>query len=192
MKKQQLKIYGLSYSQIHSGSYILVLGELKGNLKLPIVIKSNDAQVIAMKLENIESKKPFIQDVVKNLTDNIGVDLQQVYISNIIEGVFYAKLVFNSVMDDFEIDCSIADAITLAITYGCPIFCNKEVLSISGIFMNSEGEVTEEDENLNKKDRDYKSVVSTENLQKMLDKAIENEEYEIASQLRDRINELKK
>lgn len=191
MKKEELKIYGLSYTQVQSGSYILVLGQIRGNLKLPIIIKSAEAQVIAMKIEKLESSKPFLQDVIKNLTENMGVDLQQVYISHILEGVFYSKLIFSSLMEDFEINCSVADAIALAITYGCPIMCSKEVLSVSGIHMSEDGEVTEEQEIENKQDRDYKSIVTVDNLQKMLEKAIENEEYEIASQLRDRITELK-
>lgn len=191
MKKEELKIYGLSYSQVQSGSYILVLGQIRGNLKLPIIIKAAEAQVIAMKIEKLESSKPFLQDVIKSLTENLGVDLQQVYISHILEGVFHSKLIFSSVMEDFEIHCSVADAIALAITYGCPIMCSKEVLSVSGINMNEDCEVTEEQEIENKQERDYKSIVTVDNLQKMLEKAIENEEYEIASQLRDRITELK-
>lgn len=191
MKKEELKIYGLSYSHTQSGSYILVLGQIKGNLKLPIIIKANEAQIIAMKVEGIESPKPLLQDVVKNLTENIGVDLQQVYISHIVEGVFYSKLIFSNFMEEFEINCSVADAVSLALTFDCPIMCSKEVLAVSGIYMNDNGEVTEEEEIENKQNRDYKSVLSVENLQKMLEKAIENEEYEIASQLRDRINEIK-
>lgn len=186
-----MKVFGLSYTHAQSGNYILVLGQLKGNLKLPIIIKSHEAQVIAMKVENLKSSKPILQDVIKSLTENIGTDLQQVYISHIIEGVFYCKLVFNSTFDDFELDCSIADGVSLALTFSCPIMCSNEVLSISGIHMNPDGEVTEEQEAENKQDRDYKSVLTVENLQKMLDKAIENEEYEIASQLRDRIKEIK-
>ena len=180
-----MKVFGLSYTHAQSGNYILVLGQLKGNLKLPIIIKSHEAQVIAMKVENLKSSKPILQDVIKSLTENIGTDLQQVYISHIIE------LVFNSTFDDFELDCSIADGVSLALTFSCPIMCSNEVLSISGIHMNPDGEVTEEQEAENKQDRDYKSVLTVENLQKMLDKAIENEEYEIASQLRDRIKEIK-
>ena len=191
MKKEELKIYGLSYTHTNSGSYVLVLGQTKGNLKLPVIIKQHEAQVIALKLEKIESPKPLLQEVVYNLTENLGVDLHQVLISHIIEGVFYCKLIFSSITEEFEINCSIGDGISLALTYACPIMCSKEVLSISGIFMGEDGEVTEEQEVENKADRDYKSVLSIDNLQKMLDKAIESEEYEIASQLRDRINELK-
>jgi len=191
MKKEELKVYGLSYSHTHSGSYVLVLGQVDGNLKLPIIVKSHDAHVIAMKVEKLKSVKPLLHDIVKTLTDNLGADLQQVYISHILEGVFYCKLVFMCTFEDFEIDCSVADGISLAMTYSCPIMCSSEVLSISGINMSPDGEITEEQEVENKQDRDYKSVLSVDNLQKMLDKAIENEEYEIASQLRDRIKEIK-
>lgn len=191
MKKEELKVYGLSYSQTHAGSYVLVLGQIDGNLKLPVIIKSQDAQVIAIKVEKLKSSRPLLHDIVKCLTDNLGADLQQVYISHILEGVFYCKLVFMGTFEDFEIDCSVADGISLAMTYSCPIMCSSEVLSISGISMSPDGEITEEQEEENKQDRDYKSVLSVDNLQKMLEKALENEEYEIASQLRDRIKELK-
>lgn len=191
MKKKELKIYGLSYSNVQSGSYVLILSEIGGDLKLPIIIKSNEASIIAMKFENIESTKPLIHDIVKIITDNSGVDLHQIYISNIIEGVYHCKLVFSSIVEDFEIPCSIGDGICLSMTYGCPIMCSEEVLSISGIRMGENGEVSEDQDIENKKDRDYKSVISVDNLQKMLEKAIEDEEYEIASQLRDRISELK-
>ena len=192
MKKEELKIYGLSYAHSNSGSYILVLGQMTGNLKLPVIIKAHEAQIIALKLENIESPKPLLQEVVYNLTENLGVDLQQVLISHILEGVFYCKLIFTTPTEEFEINCSIGDAISLSLYYRCPIMCSKEVMSISGIHMSEDGEVSESQETQNKQDRDYKSVLSVDNLQSMLDKAIENEEYEIASQLRDRINELKK
>ena len=191
MKKVELRIVGLSYNPAQSGSYILVLGERKGNLKLPIVIKANDAQFIAMKMEGLKTPKPVTHDLFKRITDSIGADLQQVYISNVLEGIFYAKLIYSNSMDEFEIDCSLGDAICLALSYKCPIFCSKEVVKISGIEMEDDGTITEEQSENNHEDRDYSAGVSVENLEKMLEKAIENEEYEIASQLRDRITELK-
>ena len=191
MKKEELKIVGLSYSHTHSGSYVLVLGQLDGKLKLPIIIKSHEAQIIALKVEGMKSPKPLLHDIVHNLTQIMSMDLQQVLISNIVEGVFHCKLIFSSFNEDFSIECSIGDAIALSLVYSCPIMCNREVLSVSGILMNNDGDVSEEQEEENKKDRDYRSVLSLDNLQKMLDKALDNEEYEIASQLRDRIKELK-
>lgn len=191
MKKVELKIIGLSYSQTQAGSYVLVLGERKGKLKLPIIIKPNDAQFIAMKMEGLKTPRPLTHELFKKITDSLGADLQQIYISNVLEGIFYAKLIFSNMVDEFEIDCSVGDSICLALSYKCPIFCSKEVLKISGIEMDEDGTVTHEQDEVNHKERDYSAGVTVENLEKMLEKALENEEYEIASQLRDRINELK-
>ena len=191
MKKVELKIIGLSYSQSQAGSYVLVLGEKKGKLKLPIIIKPHDAQFIAMKTEELTTPRPLTHDLFKKVTEFLNADLQQVFISHILEGIFYAKLVFSNAIDDIEIDCSVGDAICLALTYGCPIYCSKEVIKISGIEIDDDGSMTEEQSEANHKERDYSAVVTVENLEKMLQKALENEEYEIASQLRDRIQEIK-
>jgi bifunctional DNase/RNase len=113
MKKVELKIIALSYSQTQVGSYVLVLSERKGNRKLPIIIKPHDAQFIGMKLENLKTPRPLIQDIFKKLTTNLNCDLQQVVIHNVIEGIFYCKLVFSNTLEDFEIDCSVGDAYLL-------------------------------------------------------------------------------
>jgi hypothetical protein len=191
MKKVELRIVGLSYSQTQAGSYVLVLGERKGKLKLPIIIKPDHAQFIAMKMEDLKTPRPLTIDLFKKITDCFDVDLQQVYIANVLEGIFYAKLIFSNAVDEFEVDCSVGDAISMAMSYKCPIFCSKEVLKISGIEMEENGTVSHEQDETNHQERDYSAGVTVENLEKMLDKALENEEYEIASQLRDRINELK-
>jgi len=191
MKLKELKIIGLSYSQTQVGSYVLVLSEKKGQRKLPIIINQDSAQHIALKLEKVKVKKPLTFDLFKNLTDNLGADLYQIQITNILEGVFYVKLVFHNMVEEFELESSISDAVCLSVTYKCPIFCAKEVLDVAGILMDDDGTLTEEQNEENHKDREYTSVISIENLEKMLDKAIQNEEYEIASQLRDRIVELK-
>lgn len=192
MKKIELKIIGLSYSQAQAGSYVLVLGEKKGKMKLPIIIKPSDAQYIAMKIEGLVTPRPLTQDLFKNITDVLNADLQQIYISNVLEGIFYAKLIFSNAVDEFEVECSVGDAICLSLSYECPIVCSKEVLKISGIEMDDDGTMNEDQSKTNHRDRDYTSVVTVENLEKMLEKALQNEEYEIASQLRDRITELKK
>lgn len=194
MEKVELKIVGLSYSQGHAGSYILVLGEIDGNLKLPIIIKPSDAQFIALKMEELKTPRPQIQDLVKSITDNLDCDLQQICITNILEGIFYSKLVFENLMNDdqFQIDSTIGDAICLSLSYKCPIFCNYDVLKSSGIEIDDEGVIDGEDKESKNDAHSVNSVVTVENLQKMLDKALENEEYEIASQLRDRITELTK
>lgn len=191
MKKTELILIGISYSQTQSGSYVLILGERKSNTKLPIIIKPVDAQYIAMKMENLETPRPLTQDIIKILADNLGADLREVVITNVLEGIFYAKMIFSNAIDEFEIECSVGDAISQALSYSCPIFCNKEVIKICGIQMEDDGSLTDEQYEDNHKDRDYSGGVTIDNLEKMLQKALENEEYEIASQLRDRINQLK-
>lgn len=191
MKLKELKIVGLSYSQTQVGSYVLVLSEKRGKRKLPIIINQDTAQFIALKLESVKVKKPLTIDLFKNITDKLGADLYQVQISNILEGVFYVKLIFHNMVEEFELESSIGDAISLAVCYKCPILCSKEVLDTAGILMDDDGSISEEQFEENHKSRDYSSVISIENLEKMLTKAIDNEEYEIASQLRDRIVELK-
>lgn len=191
MKKIELKIIGLSYSQSHVGSYILVLGEMKGDTKLPIIIKSHDAQFIATKLEGVKINRPTTWDIIHNITENLNATLKRVYISNVLEGVFYTKLIFDGDQGGFELDASIGDAISLSCVYNCPVYCSQEVLDISGIKMDENGIITDDQEEYNHRDRGSLVTVPIENLEKMLQKAIDNEEYEIASQLRDRIAELK-
>lgn len=192
MKLKELKIVGLSYSKSQMGQYILVLGEKKGNLKIPIIIKESEAQFIALKLEGIKTQKPAIYEVMKNMTDSLGGDIYQASITHILEGIFYAKVQMSNMMDEFEINCSVGDCVCLSLEYGCPIFASSDVLKLSGILMDDEGNIDESQhhKNINKK-RDFKSVLSVEDLEKLLEKAIDNEEYEIASQIRDRITELK-
>lgn len=192
MKTKELRIVGLSYSKTQIGQYILVLGEKRGGLKLPIIIKEQEAQYIALKLESIKTKNPLIFDVIKNITDSLSADVFQVTITHIIEGVFYAKVMLSNMIDEFEFNCSVGDAICLSLVYGCDIYCSTDVLNMAGILMDDEGNIDEKQHKKNvSKSRDYKSVLTLEDLEKLLEKAIDNEEYEIASQIRDRITELK-
>jgi len=192
MKRKEVKIVGLSFSKTQTGQFILVLGEKKGNIKVPIIIKEHEAQYIALKLEGIKSQKVPIFDVVKNITDSLNADVFQITITHILEGIFYSKVQLSNMVDEFEFDCAIGDAICLSLSYGCLIYCNSEVLKLSGILMDDEGNIDEDQHERNvSQSRDYSSVVSVNDLEKLLDKAIQNEEYEIASQIRDKITEIK-
>lgn len=190
MKKIKVKILGLSFSQSQLGSYILVLSEIKGDRKLPIIIKSNEAQYIALKMEGIKTPRPLTQDLFKPILESLGAEVVKVYVHSLVEGVFHAKVIISAAMDTFEIECSVGDAISLSLNYECPIYVSENVLNISGIYMSEDGVITKEQDELNKGDRDV-SIVSVEDLEKMLEKAVESEEFEIASQLRDRINQIK-
>jgi len=192
MKSKELKIIGLSFSKTQAGQFILVLGEKRGNLKLPIIIKENEAHYIALKLENIKVTKPPIFDVIKNITDSLKADLFQIMITHVTEGIFYSKVSLSNMVDEFEFDCSIGDAICLSICYECPIRVNVDVLSSVGILMSDEGEIDEQQHQSNhNRKRDYDTNLNISDLETLLQKALVNEEYEIASQIRDRIIEMK-
>lgn len=191
MKKTELRVIGLSYGQSQMGSFVVVLGEMEGKNKLPIIIKSSDALYIEMKLQGLVPKMPLSHDLIKSVTDALGADIQEVHIINIMEGIFYCKVVLSNMIDQFEIDCAIGDAISLSLLYGCPIYCNREIIKLHGFEMEDDGTITDEQYDNNHRDREHTHVVTVESLQNMLDKALENEEYIIAAQLRDRINQLK-
>ena len=196
--KKEVKILGLSYSQSQSGSYVVVLSEKKGKRKLPVVIKPSDAQQIALKIEGVKSARPLTHDLFKTITDCYGIDIQEVYIHTVLEGIFYTKLVTHNGIEDMEIECTAGDGIALAMVYQCPIFADKEVLDSSGIFVNDDGSQMSQDE-IDTEDveeevvstKKAKRVVSVEDLEHMMNDAIANEEYEIAAEIRDRISKLK-
>jgi bifunctional DNase/RNase len=192
MKKRQVKILGLSYSQSQVGSYVLVLSEMKGKVKLPIIIKPQEAQRIALDLEGIKSSKPLTHDLFLSMTDAFGIDIQEVFIYSLAEGIFYTKIICTSGLEDVEIESCVGDAVILANIYGCPIFVSSDVLNSAGVLINDDGtnlsdeDMDEEEETVEEK------TTSIENLEKMLEQAVLNEEYEICSQIRDRIEEMKK
>jgi len=196
--KKEVKVLGLSYSQSQSGSYVVVLSEKKGKRKLPIVIKPSDAQQIALKIEGVKSPRPLTHDLFKTITDSYQIDIQEVYIYAILEGIFYTKLITSNGVDEVEVDCTAGDGIALSIVYGCPLYASKEVLDLSGVYINDDGS-TLDNSNIEDID-DYeeeieetpKRVVSIEDLEHMIEDAIRNEEYEIAAEIRDRIEKLKK
>ena len=199
MKRKKLKVMGLSYSQTQAGSYIVVLSEVKGNRKIPVVVKGSDAQQIALKLEKIKSPRPLTHDLFKSMTDQFQIDVQEVFIYSIVEGVFYCKLIATNGVDDVEIESTISDGITLSLIFNCPIMINLDVLDSAGININDDGSEpvnSDEDEDIDLdielvESKPKKRVVSIEDLEKMMEKALENEEYEIAAEIRDRIQELK-
>jgi bifunctional DNase/RNase len=193
--RKEVKVLGLSYGQSQAGSYVVVLSEKKGKRKLPIVIKPSDAQQIALKIEGMKSPRPLTHDLFKTITDSYSIDVQEVYIYAILEGIFYTKMVTSNGLEDAEIECTAGDGIALSIVYGCPLYASKEVLDISGVYINDDGSTMSEDEMDMEEDleefRPAKRVVSIEDLEHMMEDALANEEYEIAAELRDRIAKLK-
>jgi bifunctional DNase/RNase len=196
--KKEVKVLGLSYSQSQSGSYVVVLSEKKGKRKLPIVIKPSDAQQIALKIEGVKSPRPLTHDLFKSLVESYMIDVQEVYIYAILEGIFYTKLVTSNGIDDIEIECTAGDGIALSIVFDCPLYTSKEVLDLSGVYINDDGtsmnssDVDDIDDYEEEIEETPKRVVSIEDLEHMIEDAIRNEEYEIAAEIRDRIEKLKK
>lgn len=184
--KRQVKIIGLSYSQSQSHSYVVVLSEINGQRKMPIIVKTADAQTIALKLEKMKPPRPLTHDLIKELADGFGIDCQEVVIYKVIEGIFYCKLITTNTIDVIEMDTTVGDALAMSLVFDCPLYATEEVLSACGIYTDDKGELSPDKPKKKKKE----NVISVDDLKKMMQQAIENEEYEIAAELRDKISKL--
>jgi bifunctional DNase/RNase len=203
MKRKELKILGLSYSQTQIGSYVCVLVEKKGGRKVPLIIKSNEAQRIALELEGIKPNRTLTHDVVKGICDSFDLDVQEVFIYALLEGVFYAQIIVSNGLDEIEIESPIGDALALSTIYKCPIYTTPDILNTVGVKINDDGSFSQNDDDFDDDfddDDDFDNyiddgkkerIVSIEDLEILMQNAIENEEYEIAAELRDRIGKLK-
>lgn len=184
--KQKLKILGISYSESQVGSYIIVLSEQNGKRKLPIITKPIDAQQIALKIEGVKNQRPSTHDIFKSLADVCQMSVVEVNIYSVIEGIFYTRIILSNGIEEVTIESSVSDGILLSLIYECDLYASEDVLKSSGIYINDDGSYIEDDDKYNKNDEN--THVSIDDLEHMLKSAIENEEYEIAAELRDQIN----
>jgi uncharacterized protein len=201
MKKVRLEIVGLSYSQTQSGAYALVLGESSGSRRLPIIIGGFEAQAIAIELEKMSPSRPLTHDLFKAFAQTFNITVNEVLIYNLVEGIFYAKLICTDGSREVEIDARTSDAIALAVRFNCEIFTYEFILKSAGIVLDDDIEVSSISEAANISDvketsrasdfDEYKSK-STEELKSMLQTALDEEKYEMASKIRDEINQRKK
>lgn len=192
MEKIKLEIVGLSYSQTQSGAYALVLSELEGDRRLPIIIGGFEAQAIAIELEKMVPTRPLTHDLFKNFATTFDINVKEVVIYNLVEGIFYSKLICEQNGKEVEIDARTSDAIAIGIRFNCEIFTYESILSSAGILLD-ETELEDDDliaENLGEEEDKKGSLesLSEEELQLALNQAIDNEEYERASKIRDEIN----
>lgn len=195
MEKIKLDIVGISYSQTQSGAYALVLGESEGKRRLPIIIGNYEAQAIAIGMEKMKPNRPLTHDAFKAFADAFSVDLLEVIIYNLVEGIFYAKLICQSNDRNVEIDARTSDAIALAVRFKCPVYTYEFILSTAGILLEEDSESAispyddqlSEDSDFEESANDFKTL-PIEELKIQLDEAIENEDYELASRIRDEIN----
>ena len=195
MEKIRLEIIGMSYSQSQSGAYALILGEHGGVRRLPIIIGGFEAQAIAVELEKMKPSRPLTHDLFKNFAEHYNVFIKEVVIDKFMEGVFFAKLICMQGDAVSEIDARTSDAVALAIRFRCPIFTFENIMSEAGIIMEDKTEELQEQEEESKPDESTTGLYDTntlEELEEMLQKAVEKEEYEKASQIRDEINKRKK
>lgn len=208
MKKIKLDIVGLSYSQTQSGAYALVLGEVGGNRRLPIIIGGFEAQAIAVEIEKMQPSRPLTHDLFKTFADTFNIVIQEVLIYNLIDGIFYARISCSNGGSPIEIDARTSDAVALAVRFNAPIYTYDFIMDASGIVIESndlaflenldnptaqEDAVfkTEEEEPLQKKRKTTYDSLSDEQLETDLNKAIESEQYETAAKIRDEIQRRK-
>jgi hypothetical protein len=189
-EKIKLEILGLSSSQSQSGSFALVLGEVEGNRRLPIIIGMFEAQAIAIEIEKIVPNRPMTHDLFKSFSAHFGYDIKQIYISELKEGVFFAKIVCDNGEKEVEIDSRPSDAIAIGLRFGVEIFTNESILTEAGIVLTDEHE--EEISSMQKSETEQKPKklrdLSFDQLNEMLDKALADEDYEKAAKIRDEMN----
>ena len=193
--KIKLEILGLSYSQTQTGAYALVLGEADGKRRLPIIIGNFEAQAIAIELEQMKPSRPLTHDIFKSFADSFSIEVNQVIIYKLVEGIFFAKLICSGGGKiEIEIDTRTSDAIALAVRFKCPIFTFETILSSAGIileddeFESSPAAAGHDHEiSIPNDDKDLHGSMSIPELNSELEKALENEDYEKATVLRDEI-----
>jgi len=197
MEKIKLEILGMSYSQSQSGAYALILGETEGARRLPIVIGGFEAQAIAIELEKIKPTRPLTHDLFKNFAEKFGIIITEIIINRFSDGVFYSQLICYDGDKIVEIDSRTSDAVALALRFHCPIYTYENILSAAGVVIPdedpltaSEGEEEEESTGIGE-DIDLAAFTMSE-LEVMLQQAVDQEEYEKASQIRDEIQKRKK
>lgn len=193
MKKIKLEIVGLSYSQTQSGAYALVLAESGGKRRLPIIIGGFEAQAIAIELENMIPTRPLTHDLFKSFAISFNIHITEVIIYNLVEGIFFSKLVCEQNGETLEIDARTSDAIAIAMRFNATIYTLENILSSAGILLDDETIETlssgpiETEKTTKSEFRD----LSDSELENKLNEAIENENYELASKIRDELTKRK-
>jgi uncharacterized protein len=193
MAKVKLKVLGLSYSQTQSGAYALVLAEDKGDRRIPIIIGGFEAQAIAIELEALKPPRPLTHDLFVNFAMAFKIDLVEVNIHRLEEGIFYSELLCDNGSSRIKIDARTSDAVALAIRFGSPIYTTEEIMNKAGIILPVEDRIrTDKSKPTETKEAGKYSSYSLKELKEMLDKAISNEDYEEASRIRDEMNHREK
>lgn len=217
MKKIALEVLALSHSITHSHSYAVVLGEVDGGRRIPIVIGGFEAQAIAIALESMTPSRPLTHDLIKNICGTFEVELIEVVINNLADGIFYSQLICKKGTEEVKIDSRTSDALALALRFGCPIYTFESIIESAGIITKEmdenegyeegeegqgEGEEGYYEEEFNEEDEFELETVkkepislgdaSIDELHDELNKALKNENYEEAAKIRDEIDKREK
>ena len=198
MKKIKLDIVGLSYSQTQSGAYALVLGEVGGRRRLPIIIGSFEAQAIAIEIEKMTPSRPLTHDLFKSFAEAYNIVVQEVIIYNLVDGIFFSKLICSDGKKTMEIDARTSDAIAIAVRFECAIFTYEFILSSAGIVIEGNDfvyleNITETPEEITPVSTTTSgfAALSTDELKTKLQEALAEESYEKAAKIRDELNRRK-
>lgn len=192
MKKIELEIIALSHSITQTHSYAVVLGEINGLRRLPIVIGGFEAQAIAVALERMNPTRPLTHDLMKNFMMAFNVELHEIIINDLQEGVFYSKLVCSSANDTVEIDSRTSDALALAVRFGCPVFTYENILEQAGVMMGDEHKKEAVTESTSAVSSDQSTIddlksLNLSELNNLLTEVLEHEDYIRAITIRDEI-----
>ena len=197
MKKIELEIVALSHSITQTHSYAVVLGEVNGLRRLPIVIGGFEAQAIAVALERMQPSRPLTHDLMKNFMNAFNVELMEIVINDLQVGIFYSKLVCINEHDTVEIDSRTSDALALAVRFGCPIYTFDNILESAGILMEDTGkkkksEVPVEQSATMSTSKENLSSLSVDELENLLNEVLEQEDYLRAIAIRDELKKRKR
>ncbi|MCD6178285.1 MAG: bifunctional nuclease family protein [Bacteroidales bacterium] len=191
MQKIELKIVGLSYSHSQSSAYALILGEVNGNRRLPIIVGGLEAQAIAIEVEKLKPARPLTHDLFKTFAETFDIEIKEVVINKFQEGIFYSILVCEKDGETVELDSRTSDAVAIALRFNSPIYTYESIMSVGGIVLDPDEENKKISKEQGTDDSEFIDL-SISNLNDLLLKAIEDENYERASIIRDEINKRKK
>ena len=192
MKKIELEIVALSHSITQTHSYAVVLGEVNGLRRLPIVIGGFEAQAIAVALERMQPSRPLTHDLMKNFMLAFNIELHEIIINDLQEGIFYSKLVCSTDHDTVEIDSRTSDAVALAVRFGCPIYTYDNILDSAGILMEEDDKKKKVVVSHNDAASDDLKKLTIAELERLLNEVLEQEDYIKAASIRDEIKGRKK
>lgn len=194
MRKIELEITGLSHTITQSQSYAVLLAEVDGLRKLPIVIGAFEAQAIAVAIEKLAINRPLSHDLIKNILDAFSIQLKEVLIDNLQDGIFYAKLICEQNGEVIDIDSRTSDALALAVRFQCPIYTYEFILDTAGTIISEEESGDDEDDADNDEEQtvtvgasDEFGNMTDDELQSSLDEALASEDYEKAARIRDEL-----